>query len=70
MSLEKTALNYFLPHKSKHNIMFSLRTNSRIFEIPHTNFKISFSQNFGISVIVNKTTTITVWYLNLDAINS
>ena len=50
--------------------MFSLRTNSRIFEIPHTNFRISFGQDFGFFVFVNKTTTNTVWDLNIHAIKS
>ena len=52
------------------HIMFSLRTNSRIFESPHTHFRISFGQDFGVFVFVNKTTTITVWDLNLHAIKS
>ena len=50
------------------HIMFSLRTNFRIFEI--TNFRISFGQDFGFFVFVNKTTTNTVWDLNLHAIKS
>ena len=52
------------------HIMFSLRTNSRNFEIPHrsTNFRISFGQDFGCFVFVNKTTTNTFWDLNLHAI--
>ena len=52
------------------HIMFSLRTNSRIFEIPHTNFMISFGQDFDFFVFVNKTTTNTVLDLNLYAIKS
>ena len=49
--------------------MVYLTTNSWIFEIPHTNFRISLDQDFvGGFVFVNKTTTNTVWELDLLAI--
>ena len=77
MSPEKTALIYFL---NTHvfltfislniHIMFSLRTNYRKFEVPHTNFRISFGQDFGFFVFVNEITTHTVWDLKLHAIKS
>ena len=52
------------------HIMLSLRTNSRIFEILNINFRISFGQDFGFFVYVNKTIINTVWDLNIHAIKN
>ena len=77
MSPDKTVLSYFLPHlhildfhSSKHTHNVFIKNYSRIFEIPHTNYRISFGQIYGIFVFVNKTTTNKLRDLDLHTIQS